>query len=98
MHDGRLGIPAQCPDELTQEVNIKLAAACFQGMGGPGSPDHDDGGSAEEDACIVNLLGYLPAEPEELSPKDRALVAKECFGGNMSLNGGPLNCGSRGSN
>jgi hypothetical protein len=87
-----LGYLPAGPGEVSPEHMAMLGEACFTNGRGNGE-GRDDGRSDQSDRneedeaanqCIIDMLGFLPEHPEDLSYDDKACVGAACFGMNLS--------------
>ena len=87
-----LGYLPAGPGEVSPEQMAMLGEACFTNGRGNGE-GRDDGRGYQSDRneedeaanqCIINMLGFLPEHPEDLSYDDKARVGAACFGMNLS--------------
>ena len=59
--------------EASNGANEYLAAAA-------GEHDGSDDLDEETRQCIIDVLGYLPSSPDELTEEQKRQVGRECFG------------------
>ena len=80
-----LGFMPSGPEELSQEQMAMLGEACFANDRGPGG-DHNGRGEMDEatNQCIIDILGFLPEHPEDLTYDQKSQVGRECFDMDLS--------------
>ena len=79
-----LGYPPAGPEEISPEQMALLGETCFANerdhrSGRDGHGDRGDGNEIDGAAnqCIIDMLGFLPEHPEDLSYDDKVRVGAE---------------------
>jgi hypothetical protein len=80
-----LGYLPEGPEDMTEEQKIALGQDCFgQNHQSQGPPLQNGGMDEATKQCIIDILGFMPEHPEDLSYDDKACVGAACFGMNLS--------------
>ena len=84
-----LGRMPQSEADLTDDEKRAVGQQCFAGhAGGPEGSNGPGRLTAEEEECIIRVLGRMPQGEDDLTNDEKRLLGQECFAGQHGRDGG----------